>query len=214
MGVPARFVADTARLHIAYDRKGERQEEWLTAMTYARATPAPAFDPMTGQMGQALSYSCGADFVFASSAPAGRLEANEKLFRAIVGSVRVDPGWLARIQQVQLDIAAAQVKGARDRSRIIAQSAEDTRRIVDESYQRRQGSQDRIAERWSQATRGVETFRNPGTGETVELSNRYGNAWSNGKGEYLLSDAPGFDPSAVSREDWTRLQRVEPGAAR
>jgi hypothetical protein len=212
-GVPMRVKADTARLRIAYDRDGKR-EEWLTAVAYSRATPAPTFDPRTGQLGQALSYVCGADHVFGASAPAGLLEANEKLFRAIVGSVRVDPAWQARVQQVQANMQAAEVKGAADRSRIIARSAEETRRIMSDGWQRRQESQDRVAERWSQAMRGVETFRNPATGETVELSNRYGNAWSNGKNEYLLSDSPGFDPNTVSRESWTRLQPVEPGPTR
>lgn len=211
VGVPARMKADTARLRIAYDRKGQRQEEWVTAMTFARATPSPAFDPTTGQIGQALSYVCGADYVFAATAPAGRLPANEKLFRAILGSVRIDPGWLARVQQVQIDIQAAEVKGAAERSRIIARSAEETRQIMSETYQRRQESQDRSSARWTQAYRGIETFRNPTTGDTVELSNRYGNAWSNGHDEYLLSDSPGFDPNSVSRESWTRLERVEPG---
>ena len=210
VGVPTRVTADTARLRIAYDRHGQQQEEWVTAMTFARATPAPAFDPTTGQIGQTLMYVCGADYVFAATAPPGRLQANEKLFRAILGSIRVDPGWLGRVQQVQHNIQAAEVKGAADRSRIIAQSAEDTRRIMSETYQRRQDSQDRSSARWTQAYRGVESFRNPATGETVELSNRYGNAWSNGHDEYLLSDAPGFDPNSVSRENWTRLERVEP----
>ncbi len=210
IGVPTRVKADTARLRVSYERQGQRQEEWLTAMTFVRATPAPAFDPTTGQIGQTLSYVCGADYVFAATAPAGRLQANEKLFRAILGSIRVDPGWLGRVQQVQANIQAAEIKGAADRSRIIAKSAEDTRRIVSETYQRSQESQDRSSARWTQAYRGVETFRNPATGDTVELSNRYGNAWSNGHDEYLLSDSPGFDPNSVSRENWTRLERAEP----
>jgi hypothetical protein len=213
-GVPTRISADTARLHISHERAGSREEEWVTAMTVARATPAPSFDPMTGQMVPSLSYSCGADYIFAASAPPGRLQANESLFRAIVGSLRVDPVWLARVRQVQVGIAAAQVKGAAERSRIIARSAEETDRIMTDTWRHRQESQDRSAERWSQAMRGVETFRDPETGETVDLSHRYGNAWSNGKNEYLLSDSPGFDPGTVSRDRWRRLQPVEPGAAR
>ncbi len=210
IGVPTRARADTARLRIAYDRRGQQVEEWVTAFTFARATPAPAFNPMTGQIGQALSYVCGADYLFAGSAPAGQLQANEKLFRAILGSIRVDPAWQARVQQAQANIQAIELKGAADRSRIIAKSAEDTRQIANETWQRRQESQDRISERRSQAMRGVETFRNPTSGETVELSNRYGNAWSNGRNEYLLSDSPGFDPNTVSREHWTRLERAQP----
>ena len=45
----------------------------------------------------------------------------------------------------------------------------------------------------------------------VELSTLYNHAWSNGKDEYLISDSSSFDPNTVSKENWTRLQRVEPG---
>jgi hypothetical protein len=115
------------------------------------------------------------------------------------------------VTQVQANIQAMQVKGAADRSRIISKSAEDIRNIQNETYQRRQESQDRLSEKWSQTIRGVETFRNPSTGETVELSNRYGNAWSNGKGEYVLTESPSFNPNTVSNENWTQLTPVEPG---
>ncbi len=210
-GVQVRIRADTARLRIAYDRDGQPEEEWVTGVTFARGMMAPTFDAMTGRMGQAMSYGCGAEYLFGLGAPAGRLAGNEKLFRAILGSVHVDPGWQARVMQAQANIQAIQLKGAAERSRIISRSAEDIRKIQDETYQRRQESQDRISERWSQTMRGVETFRNPGTGETVELSNQYGNAWSNGKGEYLLTDSPSFDPNTVSKEGWTQLKPVEPG---
>jgi hypothetical protein len=210
-GVAMQFRVDTSKVRIAYDLKGQAEEEWVTGATFARGMPMPTFNPMTGQMGRALSYACGAEFLFGLSAPKGRLEASEKLFRAILGSIRVDPEWEARVAQVQANIHATELKGAADRSRIIARSAEDTRQIMSETYERRQASQDRMSQQWSQYMRGVETYRNPSTGETVELSNRYGNAWSNGKNEYLLSDSPGFDPSTVTRENWTRLQPVKPG---
>jgi hypothetical protein len=195
---------DSARIHIAYEREGQAEEEWLTGVAYARGTSYPA-------VSQSISYSCGALNLFAFSAPAGRLEANEKLFKAIVGSMRPDPNWQARVQQVQANIQAIQLKGAVDRSRIIAKSAEDTSQIINETYQRRQESQDRISQKWSQVNRGVETYRDPSNGETVELSNAYGNAWKNGRGEYLLSDSPGFDPAVELKENWTRLEHVEPG---
>jgi len=117
------------------------------------------------------------------------------------------------VTQVRTNIQAAQVKGAADRSRILSKSADDVRKIQNEMYQGRQDSQDRISQQWSQTIRGVETFKNPGTGETVELSNLYGNAWSNGKGEYLLTDSPSFNPNTVLKENWTELTPVEAGKA-
>jgi hypothetical protein len=62
----------------------------------------------------------------------------------------------------------------------------------------------------SQGTRGVETYRNLSTGETIDLSNQYGHAWVNNRGEYLLSDQEGFDPGVVLHEDWKALEHVKP----
>ena len=200
-GIPMRLRGDTARVKVESDRQGKPEDEWFAGVTFARGMPAPTMN--------AMSYTCGAEFLFGAAAPRGELPRNEKLFRAIIGSVRVDPDWRARVEQVQLNMEAANQKGVADRSRIIAQSAEDTRKIISDTNRRRQESQDRTSQNWSQAMRGVQTFRDSRTGETVELSNRHGNAWSNGKNEYLLSDAPGFDPNSVSRENWSRLEAVQ-----
>lgn len=62
----------------------------------------------------------------------------------------------------------------------------------------------------SQGTRGVETYRNPSTGETIDLSNQYGHAWVNNRGEYLLSDQEGLDRGVVLHEDWKALEHVKP----
>lgn len=41
----------------------------------------------------------------------------------------------------------------------------------------------------------------------VELPSGYGNAWTNGLGEYVLSDEPGFDPNRGSDQDWRKIER-------
>jgi hypothetical protein len=90
------------------------------------------------------------------------------------------------------------------------QSAEDIRRIQNETYQNRQHSQDVQNQRFSQHIRDVETFRDPNSGTSVELSNQYGHAWSNGAGEYILSDSPSFNPNAHVNGNWTQMQQVQP----
>ena len=80
----------------------------------------------------------------------------------------------------------------------------------DQTYENRQKAQDASAAQLSQYVRGVETYRNPRTGETIELDNQYGHAWVNNSGEYILSDSPGFDPNVTFKSDWTALQHVKP----
>jgi len=68
-----------------------------------------------------------------------------------------------------------------------------------------------VSTQYSQYMRGVETYQNPSTGETVDLDNNYGHAWVNNRGEYMLSDQAGFDPNAVpgKTQNWTQLQHVK-----
>jgi hypothetical protein len=207
-GVQMRLKADHGRARIQLPAGKLPAEEWLTAVVYTRATAMPSMNPATGQMVHSAMYQSSADQLFALRAPPGELPAHEKLFRTVLSTVRVDPTWQARVAQVQSNMAAANVQGARDRSKIIAQSAEDTRRIIREGYENRQRSEDRNAERWSDAMRGVQNFRNPSTGEDVKLSNEYAHAWVNGDGEYVMSNSSGFKPGDVLQGNWTQLQPV------
>jgi len=65
---------------------------------------------------------------------------------------------------------------------------------------------DRSAERQIQALRGVETYIDPATRTRVDLTTGYQGAWTNGLGDYVLSDAPGFNPARELEGNWTALQ--------
>ena len=207
-GVQMQVRADHARARLQLPPGKAPGEEWLTAVVFTRATAMPSMSPTTGQMGQSAIYQSTAEQLFAMRAPPNELPANQKLFRTVLSTVRLDPAWQGRVLQVQANMSAANVQGARDRSKIIAQSAEDTRRIIREGYENRQRSEDRNAERWSDAMRGVQNFRNPATGEDVKLSNEYAHAWVSGNGEYVMSNSSGFDPGQVLQGNWTALQPV------
>ena len=207
-GVQMRLKADHARARIQLPSGKAPAEEWITAVVFTRTTAMPSMNPATGQMVQTAMHQSSADQLFGLRAPAGELPSHEKLFRTVLSTVRVDPTWQARVSQVQANMAASNVQGAGDRSRIIAQSAEDTRRTIREGYEARQKSEDRNSERWGDAMRGLQTFRNPSTGEDVKLSNQYPHAWANGSGEYVMSDTPGFNPAQVLHGSWTELQPV------
>jgi hypothetical protein len=205
-GMQLRIKADHARARLQSTAGGQATEEWLTAIVYSSATPAPSMNPMTGQMAQTWTYQCAARSLYGLRAPAGSLDANEKLYRAVLSTVRIDPDWQRRVSQVQLNIQATQLKGARDRSRIASQASEDMRKTIREGYESRQRSHDRTSAEFSDALRGVQNYRNPATGEMVQLDNQYGHAWASGNGEYVLSDSPGFNPNSVLRGNWTELQ--------
>lgn len=202
--------SDVARARLQYAQNGRSAEGWVTALIFTRAWPAPTFNPMTLQQGQALYYASWAQ-MFDLRAPSGQLDASEKLFEMIASTVRVDPVWQSRVNAVQSNIAAAQVKGAADRSAIISKSNAEISKMIVQGHQERSKAHDRAMENYSQALRGVETYRNPNTGETFELSNQYGHAWVNNQNEYILSDQESFDPNvALKTGNWTALERTKP----
>ena len=208
LGLKVRISAESARAKVAYDLMGAPVEEWLTTVATVHARPMPVF--RGGRIGQTISYTEEARLLFAMRAPAGQLEANQKLFQLIVSTMSIEPEWQARVAQVQANIAAIQQKGESDRQKIRQQSAEDIRRIQNETYQHQQHAQEVQHQQFSQYIRDVETYRDPNSGDRVELSNQYGHAWSNGAGEYILSDSPNFNPNAHLNGNWTEMQHVQP----
>jgi hypothetical protein len=208
-GIRVQVRAAASRARLGYSLNGRPVEEWLTALTFAVAVPGPAFNMDTGQIGQALYYNAGADRVFGLRAPAGQLEAQDQFFRMVLSTIRVDPQWGARVTQAMANLQATDIKGARDRSAIITQNARDISNIINQTYDSSSRGRDRALEGWSKSMRGIETFRDSSTGETVELSNQYGHAWAGPNHEYIVSDSATFNPNVSLRGDWKRLEPVE-----
>jgi hypothetical protein len=209
LGMRTRIRADAARARVTYQLNGQAVEEWLTAVTYAMGVPGPSFNMRTGQMGQTTYYTCGAYSLMAMRAPPGELAAREKFFTIVRSTVRTEPEWNARVTQVLQNMAAADSKGAADRSAIIAQNGRDIGNIINQTYQNTTKAQERSFEKFDQYIRGVETYRNPSTGETFELSNRYAHAWINGANEYLLTDSASFNPNTTLSGHWTEAMPVK-----
>jgi hypothetical protein len=195
-----RIRPDVVRARLKYNLNGRSVEEWIIVATI--------IDGTAGLKG-GYSYNCLATMV-GERAPQGQLEASEKLFELINSTYRVDPVWQGRVTQNALAMQKIQLKGVQDRAKIVSKNADDIRNIQRQGYENQQKGQDQSAAQFSQYLRGTETYQNPATGEKVDLDSKYGNAWVNNRGEYLLSDQAGFDPNTVSQESWTAMQHAKP----
>ena len=200
---------DIVRARLKYTLKGQPVEEWFIVRTTITGTLSPTYNVARAAMVQAYSYNCYAVMI-AERAPQGQLESSEKFFELVLSTVRINPEWQARVTKNAQAIQQIELKGVRDRSAIISKNAEDINNIRKQGYENQQRSEDHISAQFSENMRGIETYRNPSTGETVELSNQYGHAWVNNRGEYLLSDQASFDPSVTLKEDWKPLEHVKP----
>jgi hypothetical protein len=209
-GIRAQIRADVARVRLQYNAGGQEVEEWLTAETVAAGMAGPSFDMRTGRMGQAMYYDCGGYLITGMRAPQGQLQSMEKFFLMVLSTIRLDPAWESRVAGVMAQMNADDSRAAMQRSAIATQSGRDTSRIINQGYQSRSQMQDSAFHQWDQAIRGVQTFRNPNNGETVELSNDYGHAWAGGGNQYILSESQGFNPNVTVGGNWTRMEAAKP----
>lgn len=53
--------------------------------------------------------------------------------------------------------------------------------------------------------RCTDLYNDPARGGEVELSNNYRQVWSNGFGEYILSDDLGYNPIAANPGNWNQI---------
>jgi len=144
---------------------------------------------------------------FAMRAPSGELdfEFTEMLRKTI----RPEPEWSRRISQHNAKIAQTNIQGARERSKIIAQTGEEIRQMQADSWRQQSDSFDRMSRESSEAIRGVETYNDPYYGGTVELDNTYENAWQLNDGTYVLTDDAMFKPFRDLGVDGQRLEATQ-----
>jgi len=204
---PIRTDFDVALAAIETPRAGGTDEEWVLASLVRTVAYLPVLSSM-GTFGNQMSgnYTLAAVSQFAARAPKGQLERHEKLFEVIYRSFRLNPVWESAVARHFETMERINLKGVQDRQRILHQSQQEISAMIEQGYNARQAVMDRSAERQIQALRGVETYIDPATRTRVDLTTGYQGAWTNGLGDYVLSDAPGFNPARELEGNWTALQ--------
>ena len=150
-----------------------------------------------------------ADQLGALRAEKGKLDGQAKILETIVASTRLQPRWFNRYQQLVEALTAyqnQQIANAGVISRIISQTYDEISESRRQSYEQNQAAMDRINQSYDQYIRGVDDYRNPDTGDRVELPSGYALAWRGLNDEYLVTDNPNFNPNVELRGDWTALE--------
>jgi hypothetical protein len=191
---------DAIRARVEYQLDNKPMEAWLTAAVVMR----------TYRVGGGAFYDLHAIDLMAFTAPKGKLTGNDKLLRVMMTSIKVLPAYsvvhnknIAGYYQLQ-----AQKEAKIDQINANLQN-EITQTYMQMSANSARASRQGFLEA-DQGIRGVQTFRDPSTGQTMELSDQYDHAWLNGANEYVMSDDPNFNPNAQLSGSWNQLQAVRP----
>ncbi|MEO8200167.1 MAG: hypothetical protein ABI679_06585 [Gemmatimonadota bacterium] len=206
MGLQIDLKTDAARVKLSYQINGQPVEEWVTATIQYTTTMTPsASAAMQGQLANTPSHSAYTSYLLGAWSSPGGLERNSALFTTMISSIKPNITWTSAISQVLSGMNNTATRGAMDRARIWSQAQREISDIQRQGYEYSQQSQARVASAWSQTTRGIETYVDPTSNERVELSSGYRGAWSNGQGEYILSDDPNFNPREI-QGNWREMQ--------
>jgi len=195
---PVRTEAIRARVELQKD--GQPMEAWVALAVVIR----------TVQVGQGLFWDCHAIDLMTFRAPKGKLDANDKMFRVMVSSVRPESSWQATTNQVISRFYQMQAQQEALRDQLVADFQRKVIQSINATTANAQRGANQAAFGEGQIIRGVQTFRDPATGKTVELSNQYDHAWLNGSNEYVMSDDPNFNPNSQLSGSWSELQVVHP----
>jgi Cysteine rich repeat len=191
---------EAIRARVEFQKDGKTLEDWVSLVVVTRIFP----------QGRGAFYDCHAIDVMAVRAPKGQLDANDKLFKVMISSVRPEPKWQAYSNGVIAKLYQAEAQKEATMDAMVAafqKHVADTIMGVTANAQR--GAQN-SAFGFDQNIRGVQTFRDPTTGNTMELSNQFDHAWLNGSNEYIMSDDPNFNPNGQLSGNWNQLQPVRP----
>ncbi len=134
-----------------------------------------------------MSYTSIAEVLMPTSfsCPAGAEEATLQTLQQIVGSVQMNPGFIALINRITARRVAEWIRiqnEIHDQQMEVASSASKT--------------QDKVRNMWSEYIRDVDTVTNPGTGEKMLVDSRYDHAWINSEGEVIYHNSGFNTPNA------------------
>jgi len=199
----------------AYSHKGSAAEGVLQFADgkegLAFCTLMQTIVTMGGTQGQIAHNSyCYVSMRMVLKYKAGNEAMGRKIMSTLFSSTRINPTWMKGIQ----NFFAAVAKNAQDQNWKHIQEIRDVQQqmgnnIIRNWEQRNAASNNtytKDSDGFGQYLRGVETYKDE-SGNTVELTSGYGNAWSKGDGSYLLSNNPAFDPNVTFNEDWKRLNK-------
>lgn len=134
-----------------------------------------------------------------ATAPEDKLEAAMRLLGVVMTSYREDPHFYNVVTQCQSIIQQnfyARQNAIMRTSQIISQTNDQISDSIMSSYNNQEAAQEHAVQGFDDYIRGVDRYNDEGT--TVIVPNDYSHTWSDGAGNYILSDNSGFNPNETN----------------
>jgi hypothetical protein len=215
----SRITAEAGRLRLNGDFQGKPSEMWLVALATHRTEPLPG--------GGTVAFH-DLPLLAVLFAPPGQLDRNDKLLMTLLSSVQIDPEWTRNAQyfvaslyekingayatvnrihqQMQQDNAnaAAQQQAIRD------DTANYRSKVMSSVAANRSAALDHSSQQFALYMGDQAIYKDPSTGEKVQMSSQYGHVWASTTGntnDYILTDSPSYNPNGqAGSAGWTQME--------
>ncbi len=217
MGTRLTVDASVLSVELAYREDGKK---WSEVHAFSQCAFRMTMPSPWNQLGYAGSdtwtnWSINGGLSF--RAPKEGLDELAFIAMAVRSTLRPTQAWLqmqarhrAKIQQISHEMAMDNLRTAAKISRIQAQSSADIFEIQSKGYAERQAMRDEGHRRTINTINEVQEYQVPGAEYPVALPSYYERVFSNGNGEYLLTNDLSYEPGSDNSlsGDWTALKPV------
>lgn len=196
--------ATGAKLRIRYTKAGVPMEEEFYAVVESITFPVQS---MYGTFYNTLWFI---DYIFSFKAETGKLEKNTQIFQTITSSFKLNPKWYAKYSNLIEYLAQQQItriKSIGDFSRMLSQVSDQVREEKMQQFEASGDVYDRVSQKFSDNTLGIDRYIDPHQEKEVELPGGYSHAWSNNNGEFIITDDPNFNPNTGSNLHWEPMKK-------
>jgi hypothetical protein len=214
----SRITAEAGRLRLTGSLNGQQREMWLISMLTERTEIGP---------GGSVTYN-DLPMVALLFAPPGQLDANDKLLMTVLSSVDIAPEWThnnqlfvaksyekvngayATVNRIHQQMQQDNANAARQQQAIRTNSANYANQVHSAVAANRSAALDHSSQQFSLYMGDQAIYKDPSTGQNVQMSSQYGHVWASTTGntnDYIMTDSPSYDPNGkVGSSGWTEMQ--------
>jgi hypothetical protein len=137
--------------------------------------------------------------------PAGKGAKAKQLLGTVISSTRANPEWVSAVQKTFQAIQRGAQTTLGQMIQITTQAQNEISKSITRSWEHSANS-DNNTKAWSEYIRGVDNWTDE-SGNKVELTSGYSNAWSKSDGSYILTNDVSFDPNVAFGETWAQMKK-------
>jgi hypothetical protein len=212
------LTAEAGRIRLKGKFRGTPADMWLVALATHRTESLP---------GGPVTYN-DLPLLAVLYAPPGELDKNDKLLMTLLSSVQVDQDWIrdsqlfvaslyqkidgayATVNRIHQQMAEDNAHAAAQQQAIRNNTANYAAQVHSSVAANRAASLDHSSQQFALYLGDRAIYKDPSTGQNVQLSSQYGHVWASTTGntnDYILTDSPSYDPNGqAGSANWTQME--------